>query len=81
MKCCDTPTGIEEFAGVTAIDTSDGAVTVKLVEPVTEPESAWIVVVPVVTLVARPAALIVATVVADELHMTELVRFRVLLSV
>jgi hypothetical protein len=55
-------------------------VTVKVVEPLIAPEVAWIVVVPCATLVAKPAALIVAIFVADELHVAIAVRFCVLLS-
>jgi hypothetical protein len=68
------------FAGVTAIETSTGAVTVRLVEPLIEPDTAEIVVLPVATPVASPAVVIVAVVVLVELQVTELVRFWVLLS-
>jgi hypothetical protein len=34
VNCCVAPTGIEAFPGVTAIDTSAGAVTVSVVLPV-----------------------------------------------
>jgi hypothetical protein len=60
--------------------TVNPAVTVKLVEPVTEPEVAWMVVLPALTPVARPVLLIVATEGALELQVTELVRFCVLPS-
>jgi hypothetical protein len=71
---------IKGFAGVTAIETSTGAVTVKFVEPLIEPDAAEIVVLPVPTPVASPALVIVATAVFVELQVTELVRFWVLLS-
>jgi len=68
------------FVGVTAIDTSTAGVTVSVVEPLTLPEVAWIVVLPADTLVAIPAAEIVATPVLLELQVTDPVMFNVLLS-
>src|SRR6185369_1385086 len=60
------------------------AVTVRTVEPVTAPEVALMVVVPVATPVARPwlplVLLIVATPVSDDAHVTEVVRSWVLPS-
>ena len=53
---------------------------VRLVEPLMEPEVAWIVVLPVATPAARPALVIVATAVFAEAHVAELVRFWVLAS-
>lgn len=61
------------MAGVTAIETNVGAVTVRTVDPLTEPEVAVIVDVPTETAVAIPAELIVATLVAEEVQVTELV--------
>ena len=78
MNCCVLPTAIEAFAGVTAIDTSTGAVTVSVVEPVILPIVALMLEVPAVTPVAKPPAAIVATLGADELHVTKGVRFCVL---
>jgi hypothetical protein len=40
-----------------------------------DPETAWIVVLPLATPVARPALVIVAVAVLEEVHVTELVRF------
>jgi hypothetical protein len=80
VKGCVLPTAIEAFAGVTAIDTSTGAVTVSIVEPATLPIVAPMLEAPFATLVANPAALIVATPGADELHTAVLVRFCVLPS-
>jgi hypothetical protein len=77
-NCCWPPMEIEGLAGVTAIDTSTGGPTVSPVEPVIEPSSASIVAVPVATPVARPAPVIVATDVAEESQVTELVKFCVL---
>ena len=65
---------MEGLAGVTAIDTSTGAVTVRIVEPEMEPEVALTVVVPAVSEVARPA-LTVATAGALEDQVAVLVRF------
>src|SRR6202035_2575853 len=64
VNCCGPPFGTEGFAGVTAIDTSVADVTVSVVLPVMLLEAAWIVVVPVPPAVAKPIALIVATVTA-----------------
>ncbi len=73
------------MAGVTAIETRAAAATVRVVEPLTEPDVAVIVVVPCATLVARPApvpcATMVATATLDELQVTEAVKFCVLPSV
>jgi hypothetical protein len=58
-----------------------GPVTVNVVCPETEPEVAVTVVVPGLTPDAFPPALIVATVVFEETHTTELVKSAVLLFV
>ena len=50
-----------ELAGVTAIEAKAGRVTVTTVEPLTEPDVALIVAVPVATAVVTPEELIVAT--------------------
>jgi hypothetical protein len=71
---------MEGFAGVTAIDTSEGGVTVSVVVPLIAPEAALIVLVPAATPVANPAAVIVATLVVCEVHVTEPVKFCVELS-
>ena len=75
VNCSVVPALIEGLAGVTAIDTNVAAVTVSVVEPLIEPEVAVIVVLPCVEPVASPAALIVATLVVPELHVTVEVRF------
>ena len=67
-------------AGVTAIDTSPGPVTVSAVEPCTEPEAAVIAVLPALIALSSPAALITATPIAEELQVTVPVRFCVLPS-
>src|ERR1700735_2504679 len=80
VNCCFAPALIEGLAGVTAIDTSVAAVTVRVVEPLTAPDAALIVLLPVATPVANPPAAIVATEVVCELHVTVLVKFCVELS-
>jgi len=65
------PAAIEAFPGVTAIDTSTGAATVSVVEPVILLIVALTREVPAVTPVARPPAVIVATLGADELHVAD----------
>ncbi len=69
------------MAGVTAIETRAAGATVRVVEPLTEPDVAVIVVLPCATLVASPELLMVATAAVDELHVTVFVRFCVLPSV
>ena len=82
VNCWVVPLAMEGFAGVTAIDTSVGAlaVTVRVVEPLIAPEAALIVLVPAAAPVANPPALIVATLVVCEVHVAVLVRFCVELS-
>ncbi len=63
------------LAGVTAIETSAGALTVSIVESDTPPNVAVIVVVPSATDVASPAPLMVAIPADDEVHVAKLVRF------
>jgi hypothetical protein len=66
--------------GVTAIDINAGCPTLSVVVFEIEPEVAVMVVLPTPPPEARPAELTVATVARDELHVTALVRSRVLLS-
>jgi hypothetical protein len=66
---------IDGFAGVTAIDCNVAAVTVRVVEPFMAPEVALIVEVPTPVPVARPAAVMVAVAVLDELQVAVLVKF------
>jgi hypothetical protein len=56
------------------------AVTVNKVGPTTAPEVALMVLVPTATAVVIPPALMVAVAVVPEAHVTEAVRFCVLLS-
>ena len=80
VNCCVPPTMTEGLAGVTAIDTNTAAVTFNVVDPTMLPLVALIVEVPTFSVVARPPALIVATVVVPEAHTTLPVRFCVVLS-
>jgi 1,4-dihydroxy-2-naphthoyl-CoA synthase len=82
VNCSVVPFTIEGLAGVTAIDTSVGvvALTVRVVEPLTPPEAACILLVPAATPVANPPTVIFATPVVCELQVTELVKFCVELS-
>ena len=73
VNCCVVPKAIDGLAGVTAIETSAGGLTVRVVEPLTLPDVAVMVALPVATLIANPAAEMVATLVAEEVHVTELV--------
>lgn len=75
MNCWVVPSGMEGFAGLTVMDVSTAAVTVKLSVPVTEPELAEMVIVPWATACAKPVELIVAKALLDELQATELLRF------
>jgi hypothetical protein len=77
VNCCVPPGAIVKLAGVTAIETSVAAVTVRTVDPLTEPEVAVIVDVPTETAVANPAEFMLAMLVAEEVQVTELVRFEV----
>jgi hypothetical protein len=75
---------MEGFFGVTEIDVSVTAVTVRAVDPDMPPDVAAIVVVPAATEVAKPlepdALLMVATPALEELQVTAFVRFCVVLS-
>jgi len=71
----------EGFAGVTTMEESTPELTVRFVEPLTEPKAAAIAAVPVFEPVARPVFEIVATAVFDEVQVTKELRFEVLLFV
>lgn len=77
MNCCVLLTPIEAVLGVTAIDVSTAAVTVKVADPLIVPEVAVIVAVPWAMLVANPLLLTVAIEVVDDVHVAVLVRFLV----
>src|SRR5580698_2783626 len=80
VNCSVAPLVIDGLAGVTAIDCSVAAVTVNTVDPLTVFKVALMVLVPTPTPVAKPPAVIVAVAVVPEAHVTEVVRFCVLLS-
>ena len=67
MNCGAPPKGTATVCGLIAIDTKVAAVTIITVEPVTVPELALTVDVPMPALVARPVALMLAVeVVSDD---------------
>ena len=84
MNCCVDPATIDGFAGVTTIDCNVAAVTVNVVDPFTDPDVAVICDDPAATPVASPCVpavlLMVAKFVFAELHVTDVVRSCVLLS-
>lgn len=80
VNCTDWPSGTEGFAGVTAMLIRAGELTDRAALPVIEPDVAVMVVFPVATPRASPAALTAATAGADEVQATELVMFDVLPS-
>ena len=75
VNCTDSPSTTEELAGVTAIELNTAGVTVRTVEPLTDPNVAVIVVVPCAALDANPLLLMGATGAAVELHVAVEVRF------
>src|SRR5437879_1249444 len=66
VNCLVVPTAMVESAGVTAIDTRVAAVTVTDAVPLTDPEVAVMVAVPVPVLLANPVESMLATEVEDE---------------
>ncbi len=75
VNCSVRPAATEGSAGVTAIETSVGAVTVRVVEPATVPEVAVMREVPLTSVEAIPVELMMAVTVVPEAQVTELVRF------
>jgi hypothetical protein len=75
VNCCVSPAGTDAVVGVTDIDVSTAAVTVRVAELLILPDVAVIVAVPVATAVAKPALVTVATELAEELHVAVFVRF------
>ena len=65
---------MDGLLGVTKRKTMVGAVTVRFVDPIIKPDVARMVALPCATVAAGPALLTVAMPVADELHVTVLVR-------
>jgi hypothetical protein len=80
VNCCVNPATTDGFAGVTAIDCSVTVDTVSKVEPTTDPNVALMVLIPTASAEANPPAVMVAVAVEPEAHVTEAVRFCVLLS-
>jgi hypothetical protein len=78
VNCCVVSSGMLAVGGPTAMETRTGAVTVKLDDPEIAPDVAVIVVPPCATDEANPALLMLATLAADELQVTDDVRFCVL---
>ena len=85
VNCCVVPFAMLGSAGVTSIETSAAAVTVRVVEPEIRPDVAVIVVTPAALALARPseprAFEIVATTSSEEDHVTAEVRSWVVASV
>ena len=73
MNLSNVPCAIRGLEGEMVIETSWAVVTVRPVEPLTEPEAAVMVVVPAAMLVATPWLLTVATAGLDELQRTDAV--------
>jgi len=71
VNCLVVLTGMLELAGVTVMEVTVAPVTVSAAVPLTEPEVALTVAVPVPTPVARPEELMVATEEEDEDQVTE----------
>ena len=80
-NCCVSPRGTMGIAGVTVMVTSVAGVTLRLAEPVTEPDAAVICVVPAATVITNPEALMEAIAVLAEPQLTWLVKSCVLPSV
>jgi hypothetical protein len=68
VNCSLVPAAMLGLAGLTAIDRSAAGATVIVVEPVMPEKSALTVEAPVESAVASPAVVMLATPVADELH-------------
>jgi len=68
VNCCTEPMGSERLTGATVMDRITAEVTVTTVLPVMEPETADMVVVPVVRVVANPVLSTVAIAVLEEFH-------------
>jgi hypothetical protein len=66
LNCLVVPTDMLEFAGLTAMETRVAAVTVREAVPLTPPDVAVMVAVPVPVLLANPVESIFATDVEDE---------------
>jgi hypothetical protein len=84
VNCCFVPRAMLGLVGVTAMDTRMAGVTVSVVVPLILPDVAVIVADPVATEVASPldpsALLTVATLVSEELQITDAVTSCLVLS-
>ena len=69
------PAPMDAVLGVTAMELNVGTVTVKVADPLIVPEVAVMLADPCATAVANPPLLTVATEVAEDVHVTELVMF------
>jgi hypothetical protein len=74
------PTDMNSVAGVMFKPTTAAGITVRFAVPVTDPEVALMLVVPIAQPVAIPPAAIIATYGSDKLHVTDAVRFFLLPS-
>jgi hypothetical protein len=68
VNCSERSLAVEGFRGITAIETSEAVVTVRPSELFTPFTAASIVVFPCAIALARPALLIIATEIFEELH-------------
>lgn len=73
-NCSVSVSVTDDFTGVTAIETTTGGTTVTVSVPLIEPNAAVIVPLPTACAVTRPVLFTVATVEAEPLHVTWLVR-------
>ena len=77
VNCSARPLATLGSAGVTAIEVTTAAVTVRLVVPLTEPSVAVMVDEPVANVAASPLVEIVAMAVFDDFQVTDVVRLDV----
>jgi hypothetical protein len=80
LNLIEVPVAIRGFAGVTLMETRCAVDTVRPVDPLTKPNTALIVLLPVATLVRRPWPLMVAAAGFDEVHTADPLTSCVLLS-
>ena len=80
-NCSVSPLTTLGSAGVTAIETSVALMTVRAVDPLTDPSAAVMVDEPVATVDIKPVVAIVATARSDEVQVTWLVMLAVEWSV
>lgn len=75
-NCCVSPFGTDAFAGDKERDTRLGAETVRVAEPLTNPDAAVIVAVPACLVTAIPGALMVAIAGCTQLQVAVWVKSR-----